>query len=210
MSDFVIVHGGGRGSFGPVARLFDLKESLKMYVIEADLDSIGMPGFIAMSAREKDKTGVDITIVPGCLGHLNGFKVPFNINAGTSSSSVFPRSRFADGFQRESGNGRDFLVWKDVCEPQDQVILEMVTIDSLIASGAVEVPDLISLDIQGSELSALEGARNALKEKAVCVLAEAEFLPMYEGQPLISDLMNYLWDEGFFLAGFTGREQWNK
>ena len=208
MNDFVIVHGGGRGSFGPVARLFDLKESLKMYVIEADLDAVGMPGFIAMSGREKKKTGVDISIVPGCLGHLNGSKVLFNVNVGTSSSSVFSRSLFADGFQRESGNGHDLLVWKDVCEPQYQVELETITIDALIADGLVEVPDLISLDIQGSELSALRGAWGALTKKTVCVLAEAEFLPMYEEQPLISDMMHYLWGKGFFLAGFTGREQW--
>jgi FkbM family methyltransferase len=67
--------------------------------------------------------------------------------------------------------------------------------------------DFIKIDIQGGELMALSNAPNRLAN-AVAIHTEVEFLPMYVGQPLFSDLDQYLREFGFVLHKFhplTGR-----
>jgi FkbM family methyltransferase len=61
--------------------------------------------------------------------------------------------------------------------------------------------DFIKIDIQGGELMALSNAPNRLA-KAVAVHTEVEFLPMYVGQPLFSDLDIFLRGQGFVLHKF--------
>jgi FkbM family methyltransferase len=50
----------------------------------------------------------------------------------------------------------------------------VVTIDSLIESGAAPPPDVIKMDIEGGELSALRGAKNLLSTRQPAVIFEAD------------------------------------
>ncbi|WP_152426880.1 FkbM family methyltransferase [Paramagnetospirillum caucaseum] len=61
--------------------------------------------------------------------------------------------------------------------------------------------DYIKIDIQGGELMALSNAPNRLAG-AVLIHTEVEFLPMYIGQPLFSDLDIFLRGHGFVLHKF--------
>jgi len=203
-----ILHGGGRGNFGPIARLFEVKEDVVLYVVEADLDSAGWDRYADASRQESEKHGLDIQLVPGCLWSMDDEARPFYVNHMPTSSGLFPRSQFAEEFCRRSGNGHDTMVWKDVCVPVETRQVTTVTIDTLVRDGVVASPDVVSLDIQGSEHAALIGGWNTLSESALCVLTEAEFLPMYENQPLIGDIQELMDDMGFFLAGFSTQEQW--
>jgi FkbM family methyltransferase len=58
--------------------------------------------------------------------------------------------------------------------------------------------DFLKLDVQGGELMVLEGAIRMLRDVLV-IHTEAEFLPMYRGQPLFSDLDPWLRARGFVL-----------
>jgi len=58
--------------------------------------------------------------------------------------------------------------------------------------------DLIKIDIQGAELLVLSNAPQRLKEVSV-IHAEVLFLPMYEGQPLFSEIEMFLRGTGFML-----------
>ena len=62
--------------------------------------------------------------------------------------------------------------------------------------------DFLKIDIQGAELMAL---RNGARQLARCgiVQAEVEFLPMYEDQPLFSDVELYLRGLGFAFHKFS-------
>ena len=51
----------------------------------------------------------------------------------------------------------------------------------------IDRADFINIDIQGSELIALENGVNVLNT-AVLVQVEVEFVEMYKGQPLFSDV----------------------
>jgi hypothetical protein len=61
--------------------------------------------------------------------------------------------------------------------------------------------DLLKLDIQGAELMVLRHAEARLRDATV-IQAEVEFLPLYRGQPLFSDIDIFLRARGFVLHRF--------
>lgn len=65
---------------------------------------------------------------------------------------------------------------------------------------------LLKMDAQGYELSILKGADDILS-KVDMIESELSFVPLYEGQPLITDMVNYLDRKDFTLVyvnnGFT-------
>ena len=67
----------------------------------------------------------------------------------------------------------------------------------------IDRADFINIDIQGSELIALENGVNVLKT-AVLVQVEVEFVEMYKGQPLFSDVDSFMRSQGFQFHCFSG------
>ena len=60
---------------------------------------------------------------------------------------------------------------------------------------------MVKIDIQGGELMALSHGKKRLKTTLV-IQTEVEFLAMYEGQPLFSDVDIFLRKQGFMLHRF--------
>lgn len=82
----------------------------------------------------------------------------------------------------------------------DTQTVELVTFDEW-AAGAdepCERVDVFKVDTQGSELGVLQGAERALGSVRV-IEVEVEFNPIYEGQPLFSDVDRFLRERGFVL-----------
>ncbi|CAG0979643.1 2-O-methyltransferase NoeI [Phycisphaerales bacterium] len=63
--------------------------------------------------------------------------------------------------------------------------------------------DFLKIDVQGAELDVFKGAPRLLS-RALVVHTEVEFVPMYEGQPLFSDVDQFLRSQGFLLHSFLG------
>ena len=63
--------------------------------------------------------------------------------------------------------------------------------------------DFIKMDIQGSELKVLQNGVNVLNT-AVLIQVEVEFVEMYKGQPLFSDVDSFLRSQGFQFHCFDG------
>lgn len=61
--------------------------------------------------------------------------------------------------------------------------------------------DLLKIDVQGAELDVLRHGQRVLSNATV-VIAEAEFVPLYEGQPLFADLDIFMRSLGFRFVGF--------
>ena len=66
-----------------------------------------------------------------------------------------------------------------------------------------EIPefDLLKIDVQGGELQVYDGARRKL-EKALAVITEVAFVPLYKEQPLLDAQMSFLETCGFDLHKF--------
>lgn len=63
--------------------------------------------------------------------------------------------------------------------------------------------DLLKIDIQGSELSVFQHAKNKLRD-AVAVQTEVSFITLYKNQPSIGDVDLELRKQGFIPHGFFG------
>jgi FkbM family methyltransferase len=62
--------------------------------------------------------------------------------------------------------------------------------------------DYIKIDVQGAELTILQNGQAVLAQ-ALVVEVEAEFIPLYCGQPLFGDLQCFLRDQSFALHKFV-------
>ena len=76
--------------------------------------------------------------------------------------------------------------------------VDTVRLDDIAETAGVE---LIHIDIQGAELMAFTHARERLAD-VLLIHTEVEFLPMYVGQPLFSDVERFLRGEGFMFHRF--------
>ena len=62
--------------------------------------------------------------------------------------------------------------------------------------------DLMWMDIQGSELNALKGMKEHLKDVSI-IHTEVEFMEIYKGEPLFWEVKKFLQENGFYLGYFT-------
>jgi len=83
--------------------------------------------------------------------------------------------------------------------PGARVRVPVVRLDDWSVTHQLPPPDLIKLDLQGYELEALRGAAIVLPHVRY-VLTEVSFAEFYAGQPLFTDVAEFLSDRGFHLA----------
>jgi FkbM family methyltransferase len=76
--------------------------------------------------------------------------------------------------------------------------VDTVRMDDIAETAGV---DLIKIDIQGAELMVFRNATDRLAD-ALVIHTEVEFLPMYVGQPLFSDVEIFLRQHGFVFHRF--------
>ena len=105
------------------------------------------------------------------------------------TSSIFkPNRAFLDKFPESDR----FDILTTIQIPAD-------TLDSQLEQLHIEDVDFLKVDVQGSELFVLEGATKALGGSIIGLEVEAEFVTLYDGQPLFSDIDHLLRGEGFQL-----------
>ena len=81
--------------------------------------------------------------------------------------------------------------------PEDKYILKKTrTVDSIVTEKKWEMPDLIKIDTQGSELDILKGMTNVLKY-AKCLLIELQHVQYNQDAPLCDVTIEYLKTLGF-------------
>lgn len=83
--------------------------------------------------------------------------------------------------------------------------IETTTLDAVAEERQLVFADFIKLDTQGSELEVLQGAEGVLRDLAFGLRVEACLAPLYENQPLFSDIDPFLRERGFELMLITHR-----
>ena len=76
--------------------------------------------------------------------------------------------------------------------------MEGISIDELVSTKEIEIPDFIKLDIHGSEYEAICGAEKCLKNKTIGLLVESWLIPVHKGQKLHSHVEQKLNELGFY------------
>ena len=83
------------------------------------------------------------------------------------------------------------------------VEVEIRTIDDFCKGKSIDCIDILKLDIQGGELSALTGATQLLKSKRIrMIYTEVYFKKQYQDQPLFPDICKFLEQYDYHLQDF--------
>lgn len=86
--------------------------------------------------------------------------------------------------------------YSDRFKVKETAKIQTNTLDNILKNEGIENPNFIKLDIQGAELDALKGGLESLKTIS-CIELEIEFAELYEGQPLFSEIEQFLRSQGF-------------
>jgi FkbM family methyltransferase len=123
-----------------------------------------------------------LSVYPYAIGDHEGV-VEITANAYSPSSSLLPlANKHRDAFPHAT--------------EAETYTVKMRPLDFLDIAG----PVLLNIDVQGYEDKVLSGASKLLSQTAV-VLIEASFVPLYEGQPLFSDILSIMHNHGFRYRG---------
>lgn len=81
----------------------------------------------------------------------------------------------------------------------------IISIENYCIENKISEISILKLDIEGFELKALQGCSNLLQlEKIDFIYAEVNFIPTYENQPLIEDIISYLRNFNYYPYNFYG------
>jgi FkbM family methyltransferase len=133
------------------------------------------PEALAQLERIAISTAGRLTVVPYAAGaHLA--RAEMHVSARDDSSSLLPIS--------EHGQAAVF----PGTHKTTSIPIEVRPLDEMLSPAALTPPVLLKIDVQGSELEVLRGARRTL-DRVGDVLVEASFRELYEGQPLVSSVL---------------------
>ena len=79
--------------------------------------------------------------------------------------------------------------------------IKTVSLDYFTAKNNIGPIDFIKIDIQGAELDVFQGGVATLRD-VVAIVTEAEFVHLYENQPLFGDVCAFLADQGLSFSKF--------
>lgn len=95
--------------------------------------------------------------------------------------------------------------YKDEIYEQYETYVESVRLDTFMENNNIQTIDILWMDIQGMELSALKSLSNKIKNVKI-IHTETEFIEEYDNQPLFNDIKKFLEENGFLYIGLT--RQW--
>lgn len=75
---------------------------------------------------------------------------------------------------------------------EDTVTVGATSLDALYSDKILFDIDFIKIDVQGAELDILKGGGRLLNENILGIQVEVEFQPLYENQPLFSDVDSFI------------------
>jgi FkbM family methyltransferase len=152
-----------------------------------DADVVGFEPNEAALARLNDMKGANELYLPHAVGDGRRHKLHF-CQAPGMTSLLEPNPAVLNLFH-------GFADWGRVVATEE---VDTVRLDDIAETEGVE---LVKIDIQGGELMALSHARRCLAD-VLLIQTEVEFLPMYVGQPLFSEVECFLRGEGFMFHRF--------
>ena len=77
---------------------------------------------------------------------------------------------------------------------------DTVTLESLVEDSECGPPDLLYIDVEGSEFDVLSAAVDTLKNSVLRIDLEAQMVPMFEGQHLFDDILKLMRSCGFMMT----------
>lgn len=172
----VVDIGANRGQFALLARYLNPRTRIVSF------EPLPEP---AETFRKLFKGDSRVSLHQAAVGPNRG-EVVLHVSAADDSSSLLPISELQD----------------ELFPGTREVRRELVRIGPLsdfLSRGDIAPPALLKVDVQGYELEALRGCLDHLGAFDY-ILVEGSFIQLYEGQPLVTDIIRFLDETGFVLA----------
>lgn len=200
--DIVIWHVGGSGDYGPVEKILrsPFRNNVQLIIFEPRESSDD-----ASYIKELSLDGIKGILVSTCVSDQIGKKALY-INKHPQSSSLLKPAQKA---RLEHIPWGDWLTWGEDTALDRAITVETTTIDKLVKDNNLPLPDVLSIDAQGSELSVLQGGLQAISKNTLCVVTEVEFFEIYECQGLFQDQSQLLHKLDFRLADIFNQQYWH-
>lgn len=178
---------------GPYATVLDVGASRGQFALHARhrfprADVLCFEPLPASQARIRRVLGDAVQLLPVAVGETEG-TARMHVSAADDSSSLLPIGRLQ---QREFPGTHE----------HSQLDVPVITLRPLLESHLAR-PVLLKIDVQGFELGVLRGAGEALKSVDT-IFVECSFVELYDGQALADEVIVYLAEMGFHLAGVFG------
>ncbi len=117
-------------------------------------------------------------------------EIDFFLNEFSAASSMLPRP---------SSGRRYHPSWASAASATK---IPSTSLDAFCEEKAIEMIDVLKMDIQGGELAALKGATRLLRERRISVVhTEVYFVPHYAHSPLIWDQAGLLLESEYTIFG---------
>lgn len=149
----------------------------------------------------------EMYLLPFCLGRLNG-RGRLNITANAHASSLLsPDPSFFNNYcELQIGPAIYDVTYDDMLEVVKSVDVDVYSLDQLFEQNKLPVkalPDVLSMDTQGLEYDIMHGAKRVIRDSVLAIVTEVELVSMYQGQPLLGDVLQLMNAYGFHFGGFT-------
>jgi FkbM family methyltransferase len=136
--------------------------------------------------REAVKSFSDVQVYEKAVAEKSG-KHSFFVNKSVDTNSLLRPQKIGLSSDEQVKN-------------KFEIEVDVISINEFCAEKNIDHIDILKMDIQGGELSALKGATDLLQQKKIgLIYAECYFMPQYEEQPLFQDIVTYLYSMGYQL-----------
>jgi FkbM family methyltransferase len=144
--------------------------------------------YIAFDAMEESAEIFKHFNVPhhiGVLSDVDGKKVSFHKNVQHPGGNTYYKEN-----EEINPNTRNYFTEDNVFER------ETITLDTLVKTHDLPLPDMIKMDVQGAEMDVLKGAESTLQQCKYLIL-ELQKVEYNKGAPLREEVFEYLKSIGF-------------
>lgn len=207
--DLVIVHvgaaEGGLGVADGIIRMHPKRSVVYGFEARSGIDWDAPEQAVLKGHVE---AGARLRLVHGCITEKGGLAW-FYVNKHVESSSLLPPD--PDATQEHMGihvAGSGVARWGEETELDHMELLDTLSLGDFLGREHIPHLDVLSLDVQGAELSILRGV-GPLLDTTGAVITECEFSPVYQGQALFHEQAVFLMAHGFRLADITSVQLWH-
>jgi FkbM family methyltransferase len=123
------------------------------------------------------------------------------INSETKSFKIAISNSTGKALLPSSDESQSY-VRKEWVESLGSVSVDTITLDDFTKQQNIDKINILKMDIQGSELKALQGGGGLLQNHQIDIIyTEVLFVNLYDGQCFFCDIQNFLQDFGYQLYG---------
>ncbi|PHQ81666.1 MAG: FkbM family methyltransferase [Coxiella sp. (in: Bacteria)] len=209
-------HIGGRsGTYPFPLKNNNLLKDFHLVLYDADVDCVSQ-----MESSKNSLFGKE-SILPYCIGKTSS-TANFHLNFHPTTNSLYPFNPLYNDYCYVKDPLYGNYAFGDACKTEETIEVTLFSLADALKDCGVGELDFLSIDTQGAEYDIIVGAKELMRDSCLGIQLEAEFVELYKGQKVFSDIDPLMKSLGFELLelfsfgrctpmitpiGFRGEEQ---